>query len=112
MLYSQASAPLSLNDLNGDLLPVVLSPASPINWASWAILASVFSSAGRELLKIPSKIVVLISSGFGEFLILRTLFIHHYCASVTLDLEYRIGYESPRYYSMYTHYGLWLKYEH
>ena len=71
----------------GDLQPVVPSPASPINCASWAILASVFSSCGSELPKIPSKIVLLISSGLGELLILRTLFIHHYIPSSTLNFR-------------------------
>lgn len=87
MLYSQISAPLTFNDLIGGFQPVVLSPASPINCASWAILASVFSSSGSELLRIPSKIVVLMSSRFGELLILRTLFIHHYCTSTMRDLR-------------------------
>lgn len=71
----------------GDLQPVVPSPASPISCASCAILASVFSSSGSELPKIPSKIVLLISSGFGELLILRTLFIHHYHPLSALELK-------------------------
>jgi hypothetical protein len=61
----------------GYILPVVPSPAKTTNCASAASLASVLSSSGSELFRIPSKIVLLILSGLGEFLISRTLSIHH-----------------------------------
>ena len=68
-------------NMEGGVQPVVPSPANTTNCASLASLASVFSDSGSELFKMPSKMVLLTRSGFGELLISRTLSIHHYRTS-------------------------------
>lgn len=67
-------------------LPVVPSPARPMSCASCAIRVSVFSSSGRELARMPSNMVFLISSGLGEDRIFRTRSVHHYPLSDHLSL--------------------------
>lgn len=67
----------------GIFLPVVPSPANTVSWASLANRRSVFSSGGRLLFRMPSKMVLLTRSGLGEALMSRTLSIHHWTLFVS-----------------------------